>query len=357
MRQSIIVVIITLFALKSSADFASDCVTAHNAYRTPLNIAALTWSADIAQSAQAWADKLAAEGDLTHSSSNYGENLASRTGHYTPDAGSSSNTGTTAPQVQDDIQNGNTASGSQNNNNNNNSSDQGNSNSNNTPSNSQNNNNVNSNSNTGSVSSQDGPNQSQNQNSGKNKGSNSNRSSQNNNNNNNNDSNYNRNNHHQDDSSDDNSNYYNDGASSNRRRYNDGGNGDSHDGYRRRGDRNLASSKNRQNSGRSNSNNNRDSSATTSSSNSNTVSSSSSSGSNTPIVNKLIDQWGAEKQYFVYGTYPDVATSGQKVGHYTQMVWGDTKQVGCGISNSNDGWVYLVCQYYPAGNMRGDSVY
>ena len=38
------------------------------------------------------------------------------------------------------------------------------------------------------------------------------------------------------------------------------------------------------------------------------------------------------------------------------MIWAETKQVGCGIANGH-GDEYLVCQYYPAGNMDGDTVY
>jgi glioma pathogenesis-related protein 2 len=39
-------------------------------------------------------------------------------------------------------------------------------------------------------------------------------------------------------------------------------------------------------------------------------------------------------------------------GHFTQVVWKDTKQVGCGIAQC-DGGALLVCNYSPAGNMEG----
>jgi len=37
-------------------------------------------------------------------------------------------------------------------------------------------------------------------------------------------------------------------------------------------------------------------------------------------------------------------------GHFTQVVWKGTTSVGCGISSDGH---YLVCNYYPAGNMTG----
>ena len=52
-------------------------------------------------------------------------------------------------------------------------------------------------------------------------------------------------------------------------------------------------------------------------------------------------------------------------GHYTQMVWRTTKEVGCAtasgsgsVSQAQGGGsgevVYLVCRYSPPGNMQGE---
>jgi hypothetical protein len=70
---------------------------------------------------------------------------------------------------------------------------------------------------------------------------------------------------------------------------------------------------------------------------------------------QLVDLWGAEKQYFKCGTFPDVSTTGnwEAVGHYTQMIWPDTKQCGCGYATSSSNWGILVCQYQPPGNYIG----
>lgn len=72
----------------------------------------------------------------------------------------------------------------------------------------------------------------------------------------------------------------------------------------------------------------------------------------------LVDLWGAEKQYFVRADFPSVSTAGdwQKVGHYSQLVWKDTTDVGCGLATGG-GNDFLVCQYNPRGNIFGEKVY
>ena len=48
---------------------------------------------------------------------------------------------------------------------------------------------------------------------------------------------------------------------------------------------------------------------------------------------------------------------GPKVGHYTQIVWKDTKEVGVASAISKNGKVYVVARYYPAGNYLGEYPY
>lgn len=68
----------------------------------------------------------------------------------------------------------------------------------------------------------------------------------------------------------------------------------------------------------------------------------------------MVESWGSEKENFTNGIFPDVSTTGNwaDVGHYTQIVWRDTTEVGCGLATGN-GWDVLVCQYSPPGNIMG----
>lgn len=47
-------------------------------------------------------------------------------------------------------------------------------------------------------------------------------------------------------------------------------------------------------------------------------------------------------------------TFSEQTGHFTQLVWGSTSSVGCGARLcGTKGW-YLVCEYWPRGNVVGD---
>lgn len=75
-------------------------------------------------------------------------------------------------------------------------------------------------------------------------------------------------------------------------------------------------------------------------------------------LTQMVDGWGGEKKYFVYGAFPNVSRSGNwaDVGHYTQVIWKDTKEVGCGKSTAG-GYDILVCRYSPPGNYMGRKPY
>lgn len=72
----------------------------------------------------------------------------------------------------------------------------------------------------------------------------------------------------------------------------------------------------------------------------------------------MIDSFVSERTLYRHGAFPAVSTTGrwQDVGHYTQVVWRETREVGCAISRGSDNEV-LVCRYWPAGNWVGKAVY
>lgn len=69
----------------------------------------------------------------------------------------------------------------------------------------------------------------------------------------------------------------------------------------------------------------------------------------------MVDAWIREKRYFRPGTFPDNSVTGrvEDVGHYTQVVWRATTQLGCAEARSRNEDI-LVCHYAEAGNYRGE---
>lgn len=64
--------------------------------------------------------------------------------------------------------------------------------------------------------------------------------------------------------------------------------------------------------------------------------------------------WAAEKPSYHGGALQSFPRSG--AGHYTQMVWRDTTQIGCatGMCRGN---LLVVCNYDPQGNIIGQKPY
>jgi len=80
-----------------------------------------------------------------------------------------------------------------------------------------------------------------------------------------------------------------------------------------------------------------------------------SSTGNTPPLSEAIKSWYSEKKNFEYGN-KYWCKSGTICGHYTQLIWKDTKKIGCGKAK-NGNKVYIVCRFYPAGNWIGEQPY
>ncbi len=71
---------------------------------------------------------------------------------------------------------------------------------------------------------------------------------------------------------------------------------------------------------------------------------------------EMVQGWIDEGAQFTGGVFPKVSKTGNwaDVGHYTQLIWSKTTQVGCGVASNNTD-SYLVCRYAPAGNWMGEN--
>ncbi|KAL5699285.1 hypothetical protein ACHQM5_030213 [Ranunculus cassubicifolius] len=65
--------------------------------------------------------------------------------------------------------------------------------------------------------------------------------------------------------------------------------------------------------------------------------------------------WADEAKYYHYWT--NSCDSGEVCGHYTQLVWRNTRRVGCARVICDDGDVFMSCNYDPVGNYVGQRPY
>lgn len=86
-------------------------------------------------------------------------------------------------------------------------------------------------------------------------------------------------------------------------------------------------------------------------------------GGATPTFATAANYWVSEQSAYDYASN---TCAGQMCGHYTQMVWSTTTQIGCGqaycTTNSPFGlafpnWNFIVCDYNPPGNYSGNKPY
>jgi len=66
----------------------------------------------------------------------------------------------------------------------------------------------------------------------------------------------------------------------------------------------------------------------------------------------VVTEWASESQNYTYITN----TCKGDCGHYTQLVWRSTRNVGCAMAHNKQREVW-VCSYDPAGNFRGEWPY
>uniref|UniRef100_A0A915KDR4 SCP domain-containing protein n=1 Tax=Romanomermis culicivorax TaxID=13658 RepID=A0A915KDR4_ROMCU len=69
------------------------------------------------------------------------------------------------------------------------------------------------------------------------------------------------------------------------------------------------------------------------------------SGMSSPNVGLLVNAWIGEQRFYRGGNMPFSGIKG--MGHFTQMIWHDTKSVGCGLLKCGN-QAELICDYFPA---------
>lgn len=74
-------------------------------------------------------------------------------------------------------------------------------------------------------------------------------------------------------------------------------------------------------------------------------------------IRDAVQSWAGERRYY---DERSGRCKGGVCGHYTQLVWRDTKKVGCGVATCPAGAftaTVWTCNYSPAGNVVGEKPY
>ena len=82
-----------------------------------------------------------------------------------------------------------------------------------------------------------------------------------------------------------------------------------------------------------------------------------------PSSSDVVGSWAAEAAD--YDLASNTCAAGKVCGHYTQLVWRDTRRVGCATVSCTTGspfagggaWWYVACDYDPPGNFVGQRPY
>lgn len=69
---------------------------------------------------------------------------------------------------------------------------------------------------------------------------------------------------------------------------------------------------------------------------------------------QVVKMWGDEAPHYNHAA--NSCNPGQVCGHFTQIVWRNTRQIGCGMARANGRDVW-VCNYDPPGNFVNQKPY
>lgn len=67
---------------------------------------------------------------------------------------------------------------------------------------------------------------------------------------------------------------------------------------------------------------------------------------------EIVDSWASEQKH--YNATTNTCANGEVCGHYTQMVWESSTELGCATITCNNGWTIVICQFNPPGNYVGE---
>ncbi len=72
-------------------------------------------------------------------------------------------------------------------------------------------------------------------------------------------------------------------------------------------------------------------------------------------IDRVVKDWADEKPFYNYNA--NTCKAGEQCGHYTQIVWRETTEVGCAYQQCRDKSQLWVCNYNPPGNYIGERPY
>lgn len=72
-------------------------------------------------------------------------------------------------------------------------------------------------------------------------------------------------------------------------------------------------------------------------------------------IHRVVNDWASEIEFYDYSS--NRCQPGQQCGHYTQIVWRETTEVGCAYRQCSDLSQLWVCNYNPPGNYIGERPY